>query len=93
MRLVIRAVVALAMLMACAAVGRAEAGKFGDLSVDDVAKKTGDKKVYIFDCNPREEWAEGHVPGAKWIDFSQVKPGDLPSDKKAMLVFYCENEH
>jgi rhodanese-related sulfurtransferase len=84
---------ALAMLLACAAAGRAETDKFGELTVDDVAKKLHDKTAHVFDCNPREEWAAGHVPGAKWVDFSHVTAADLPADKKATLIFYCENEH
>lgn len=93
MRIWTRAVMALALLFAAATTARAEAGKFGEMTVDEVAKKTRDKAAHIFDCNSREEYAEGHVPSAKWVDFSQLKASDLPADKKAMLIFYCENEH
>lgn len=88
-----RLLCALALLLALPSIGRAETGKFGELSVDDVAKKTKGKAVYVFDCNPREEYKEGHVPGAKWVDFSNVTAAELPADKKATLIFYCENEH
>lgn len=32
------------------------------------------------------------MPGAKWINFSQVTAAALPPDKNATLIFYCYNE-
>jgi rhodanese-related sulfurtransferase len=90
-RATIEMLCALALLMAWPAGARAE--KFGELSVDEVAKKSKDKTVHVYDCNPRDEYLDGHVPGAKWVDFSHVTAADLPADKHAMLIFYCENEH
>ena len=34
----------------------------------------------------------GHVPGAKWVEWNKVVAADLPSDRKASLIFYCANE-
>jgi hypothetical protein len=59
------------------------------LTVDQVA--AGDK-IFVYDDNSKDTWAEGHVPGAKWLDEDHVTAGDLPSDKTAYLVFYCHSE-
>ncbi len=64
------------------------------LTVDDVAARIAlhDGKTYLIDNNDHERWAKGHVPGATWVKFNDVKASDLPSDKGAALVFYCANE-
>lgn len=71
---------------------------FGQLSVDELAArmadaKAGKLKLAIVDNNPRERFDQGHIPGAKWVKFNDVQPGDLPADKETTLVFYCANEH
>src|SRR5690349_2093612 len=83
------------LALACALVATARAGgaKFGELTVEEVAKKLPDKNVYVFDCNPHEEYVDGHLPRAKWVEFSHLQAGSLPADKKATLIFYCQNEH
>ncbi len=82
----------LAALALLAGAARAEE-KLATLTVDEVAAKVGQKNVYFFDNNPRELWASGHVPGAKWVKYDAVTAADLPSDKSATLIFYCANEH
>jgi rhodanese-related sulfurtransferase len=64
------------------------------IQVDEVEKLLSGKapKPFVFDANPIEVYREGHVPGAKWIDFSHVTADALPADKDAMLIFYCYNE-
>ncbi len=64
------------------------------LTVDQVAQRlaTKDGATYIFDNNTKASYAEGHVPGAKWLDESNVTAADLPADKAATLIFYCHNE-
>ncbi len=88
----LRAIRVLFALLALAQLAHA-AESFGELTVDDVAKRVKEKAVHVFDCNPAAEYAEGHVPTAKNVDFSHVTAADLPADKNATLVFYCENEH
>jgi 3-mercaptopyruvate sulfurtransferase SseA len=66
---------------------------FGRLTVDEVAAKVGKPGVYLFDNNRRETYAEGHVPGAVWVDDENVTAQVLPKDKDATLIFYCANEH
>jgi len=62
------------------------------LTIDQVAAKLGAKNTFIFDNNPKESWVAGHVPGAKWLDEEKITAADLPTDKKATLIFYCHNE-
>jgi rhodanese-related sulfurtransferase len=81
------------MLLAWLPGAASAAEKLSELSVDEVAKRLGQKNVYVFDCNPKEEWKEGHLPTAKWVDFSNLQASDLPADKTATLIFYCQNEH
>jgi len=84
---------ALALCVALGGSARAANAGFGELTVDQVQQKLKEKNVFVFDCNPREEYAAGHLPTAKWIDFSQVQASSLPPDKNATLIFYCQNEH
>jgi 3-mercaptopyruvate sulfurtransferase SseA len=55
--------------------------------------QAGKLEVYVYDNNEKARFDQGHIPGAKWVQFDNVKPEDLPRDKKATLVFYCANEH
>ncbi len=65
---------------------------FGRLSIEEVAAKIGTPGVYVFDNNKQEEYAQGHVPTAKWVDYKNLTASDLPADKEATLIFYCHNE-
>ena len=46
-------------------------------------------KVYVFDCNEPEMFAEAHVPGAVLTVYDEVSEKDLPKDHQATIVFYC----
>lgn len=46
-------------------------------------------KVYVYDCNEPEMYAEAHVPGAVLTVYDEVTEASLPKDHQAMLVFYC----
>src|SRR5262245_14679029 len=72
--------------------GAKRADRFGELTVDEVAARIGKPGVYIYDNNNREDWVEGHVPTATWLDESAITAADLPADKNATLIFYCHNE-
>jgi len=86
--------VAQALLGLLAMMGYAYAGEgFGELTVDEVQSKLKQKDVYVYDCNERGTFLEGHVPGAKLLDYSAASEKDFPADKKATLIFYCMNEH
>jgi rhodanese-related sulfurtransferase len=85
-----------AVVLLLAGTARAGSGKedgFSDLSIDQVADLIAKKDADIFDNNPKDMYAKGHVPTAKWVDFKAVKASDLPSDKSRKLVFYCANTH
>lgn len=71
-----------------------KAATIKSLQVDEVDKLLASKapRPFVYDANPIEIYREGHVPGAKWIDFSHVTADALPTDKDAMLIFYCYNE-
>jgi hypothetical protein len=66
---------------------------FGSLSPQQVAAKLKEKNVYVFDNNSPDVFKAGHVPHAKWLHPSEYDAKELPSDKNAMLIFYCHNEH
>jgi rhodanese-related sulfurtransferase len=46
---------------------------------------------HVFDVNSRASWLQARVPGAKSLDPAGFAETDLPSDKRAALVFYCSN--
>lgn len=92
MRNTLRLVTALALIL-LAGIPLARAGEgFGRLTVDEVSSRIGQKDFYVFDNNSRERWTKGHVPSARWVDYSNVTAADLPADKEATLVFYCGSE-
>ena len=64
------------------------------LTIDEVSARIAahDPKTFIYDNNPKEVWARGHVPGAKWLDEEHVTVADLPADKAMTLIFYCHSE-
>lgn len=66
---------------------------FGRLTVAEVAKKLGEKKVYVYDNNGEKMYAAGHIPGAKWLHPLEYESIALPADRSATLIFYCANEH
>lgn len=71
---------------------RAEPEPFGRLEVGQVEALLGAKDVFIFDVNPAEVYAKGHVPGAVWSSLEDVVK-KLPASKDAKLVYYCHNAH
>ena len=78
---------------ATAAPVSAPAEKFGELTVAEVNQRRMEKGFHLIDNNSKETWQEGHLPGARWVQYSSVTAADLPADKEATLVFYCANEH
>ena len=81
-------------LVACSARAKETRDEgFGSLSVDQVADLIAKRDVDVFDNNGKDVWQKGHVPGARWVAFNEVKESDLPKDHSRKLVFYCANEH
>jgi rhodanese-related sulfurtransferase len=65
---------------------------FGKLSLDEVARLIASGTAVVFDVNGRDRYAKGHLPGARWAAFDDVKPSDLPAGRDQPLIFYCANE-
>ena len=65
--------------------------KLATLTTADVEKRRKEPNFFVFDNNTKDRYAQGHVPGAKWLDPSAVTAAVLPADKNATLVFYCAN--
>lgn len=65
---------------------------FGRLTAGQVERRLGQAKVYVFDGNSPETYAEHHLPGAVRMNHKEITRGVLPADKDATLVFYCMNE-
>jgi rhodanese-related sulfurtransferase len=65
---------------------------FGRLTPAEVSQKLTQPNVFVVDNNSRASFDSGHVPGAHWIDHSNVQATDLPADKSATLIFYCAND-
>jgi len=82
----------LAALLLLPLAGRAAEDSLQSLTVDQVADLIAKHDVAVFDNNGMDRYKQSHLPGAKWVSFKDVKASDLPADKEAKLVFYCENE-
>ena len=81
-----------ALLLLPLAARAEEKHAFGSLTVDQVSDLIAKNDVAVFDNNSLDRYKQSHLPGAKWVSFKDVKASDLPTDKEAKLVFYCENE-
>jgi rhodanese-related sulfurtransferase len=46
-------------------------------------------QVHVYDVNSDKRWAAGHVPGAKHVLRENLNASNLPTNKAAMVVFYC----
>ena len=66
-----------------------ESTSLKEISVDEVAKRLGQKDFFVVDNNQRGRWAASHVPGAKNLNAGEFTQADLPADKSTTLVFYC----
>lgn len=71
---------------------------FSRLTIAELSAKLADShagtlKLAVFDNNGLDTYKEGHIPGATWVQYDEIKASDLPADKGTMLVFYCYNEH
>jgi 3-mercaptopyruvate sulfurtransferase SseA len=64
---------------------------FGKLTLGEVARLIEQRTAVIVDANSRDRYEKGHVPTARWLDFSSFTAGDLPKDRGQEIVFYCHN--
>lgn len=66
------------------------AGKYADISHDQLKQAVATNAATIIDVNGSKSYADGHIPGA--IDFAKHKDdlaSVLPKDKNALIVAYC----
>ena len=89
---ILRTIAVAAILLAGGRLMADENQGFSSLTVDQVAAHLAKGDASIFDNNPKDMYQKGHVPTAKWVDFKNVQPSDLPQDKDRTLIFYCANE-
>ena len=71
-----------------------DAVEFKRLTVEEVEAKVtaGNKGIYVYDNNGEDRYKKGHVPGAKLVSPDAVTTDKLPTDKAALVVFYCGSE-
>ena len=55
----------------------------------ELAAMAKEAKVFIYDCNEADMFAEAHVPGAVLTVYDALTAETLPADHSAPLVFYC----
>jgi rhodanese-related sulfurtransferase len=80
------------LLLALAAATTVNAHPVSVLSLSEVrALMDGKQAVYIYDANDRESYLQGHIPGARWVQYNAVTAAVLPPAKDAKLIFYCYN--
>jgi rhodanese-related sulfurtransferase len=68
----------------------AAAGKWGEISHDELKQAVAAGQVALIDVNGSDSYAQGHIPGA--IDYAASKSqlaSLLPADKSALVVAYC----
>lgn len=65
---------------------------FRALTVQQVKAKIGQRNVYIFDNNDPDGFEQAHLPTAKWLRPWDYDAKELPANKNATLIFYCESE-
>jgi hypothetical protein len=65
------------------------------LTVDEVDARIAknDGKTFVYDDNHDNEYASGHLPGAKHLAVENIPASAFPADKEATLIFYCASEH
>jgi molybdopterin/thiamine biosynthesis adenylyltransferase/3-mercaptopyruvate sulfurtransferase SseA len=67
----------------------------GQISETDVAslraRLDADEPMVVIDIRERDEWEQGHIPGAHFIPrgFLELQVEDLSPDRDAPLVVYC----
>ncbi len=57
--------------------------------LDEVAAQRAEPFPLIDSRSPHR-YTAGHLHGAKSIPWKEMKPEDLPKDKGALIIFYCD---
>ncbi len=61
------------------------------ISPHDLRRLVDRGEAITYDVNSPQSWLQAHVPGARNLDPTGYTAGDLPTDRKATVVFYCSN--
>ena len=61
------------------------------ISPRDLHIRLQSEPLVVFDVNAESRWLESRVPGALHLDPQAFTDSDLPTDRDAVLVFYCSN--
>jgi Rhodanese-like domain len=89
-------IVAVLLASACHRDAHAQAGnngEFGTITPEQLAARMANHEtIAVFDNNSHDSYVSGHVPGARWVAFNNIRASDLPADRTTPLVFYCHNE-
>ena len=62
------------------------------VTVTELAGFIERNEVAVIDNNGEQRYAQGHIPGARWVGHDQVTAAVLPADRAARVVFYCHSE-
>lgn len=60
-----------------------------ELTIAEVAARTGTPDFHVFDCNGAGRYKRGHVPTAVHVNPYSYDAEVLPAKRDAALVFYC----
>ncbi len=62
-----------------------------EVTLDEVKKGLADGTIALIDVREPNEWAEGHIPGARLNPLSAFDPAALPRDPGKRVVVYCRS--
>ena len=64
--------------------------KVREIPAREVHERLGERNLFLLDANLWGQWLRGHIPGARYVGM-EFAPEELPPDKDAMLIFYCDS--
>ena len=91
--LIILALVATTGFVSCK--GNSGVVKVYSISMEDfISKYDQNNKVQVLDVRTPDEYAEGHIPGAKLVPLNEVTSGaNIPYDKNSLIYAVCRSGH
>ena len=92
MKRIIPMLISALLLTACAPSGRSPG--YRRISAEEAAEMMKTETGYvILDVRRRDEFAEGHIPGAVNIPNEEIGEGELPAlpDKDQLILVYCRS--
>ena len=86
-------VLSLMLLSSCGNAGSSSLG-YRQISMNEAVKMMKDEKNYIIlDARRPDEYAEGHIPGAKNIPNEKIGTAEISElpDKSQLILVYCRS--